>query len=148
MAESEIWVGVKDVFVTPDGGSAILFALVTDDSVELEVTVEDLVFKSASGIFDQTAVTTRISYQVTINTKEVDLADTTLANVGVNGDCTVAWTLLGKGGASGSDRTYSLNAKLMNEPGVGATDGLSATQSQLTFRGISTDGTTSPLTRP
>jgi len=143
---AQAWVGVKDVTVTPDGGDAILFAPTTDDSVALEVTTEDLVFKGASGTFDTTCITTHISYQLTINTKEVHLADSVLTNVTVNGDCTVAWTLVGKDDAT--DRTYSLNAKLMNEPGVGGTDGMSATQTEIVFRGVSDDGTTSPLTRP
>ncbi len=143
---AHVWVGIQDVTVTPDGGDAILFAPTTDDSLELEVTTEDLVFKGASGQYDTTVVTTHISYQLTINTKELHVADSVLSNVEINGDCTVAWTLIGKDDAS--NRTYSLAAKLMNEPAVGGTDGMSASTSAIVFRGVASNGTTSPLTRP
>ncbi|HUU32500.1 MAG TPA: hypothetical protein VMW48_00490 [Vicinamibacterales bacterium] len=147
MAESNAWVGVQDVTVTRDSDSdEVAFTPVTDDSIELETTVEDLVLKSAAGMYDQTVITTHISYQATLNSKELDLADE-VAAWGVGESVTVAWTLIAKGGAS-VNRTYSLAAKLMNEPSPGGTDGMSATQVQLVFRGVSTDGTTSPLTRP
>ena len=147
MSEAHVWIGIQDVTVVPDGGDTIAFKPVSDDGVELEVTVEDLVFKSASGYYDHTVVTTHISYQLTLTSKEINLTDLVNTNVGVNGNCTVAWTLVAKGGAS-ENRTYSLDAKQSNEPGATGTDGGSATSAQLVFRGIATDGTTSPLTRP
>jgi len=146
VAEAAVWVGVKDVEVHPDGQAHISLTPVTDDGVELEVTVEDIVLKAADGLYDQTVVSTHISYQLTIRTKEVHLADQ-IVSYGVNTGFTVKWTLIAAGGAS-TDREYSLDCKLMNEPNPAGNDGMNPTQCELVFRGISTDGSSTPLTRP
>jgi len=131
------FVGVRDVAFTPDGASALPVPCL--DAVEEAVTVEPIVHGNADGVYDVFARAARVSRRVTVRSK--DLA--ALAALAVNALGTLAWTLVGKGGAA--DRPLAARACVLAPVAYASGDGAQPPVGSVVLQLLSEDGVTSPI---
>ena len=147
MAETKReYVGVKDVAFTPTGGDQIVFNLIGDaDGVEDALSVTQIQHKTPSGKYPVFVHTTRIDHTVTVNTKDLDIITSNTANLAVDTEGSLTWTLIGAGLAEDADKVITSNAKIVEPTPYSGTDGDSPSQGRIAFVLLSSDGTTDPV---
>lgn len=131
------FVGVKDVSFTPDGEAARPVACL--DSLDEDVTVEEIVHPNADGVYDVFAHTTRVSRRVTLRSTDLPA----LAALAVNAEGLLAWTLVGKGGAA--DRPLAARARVLSPVAWSSGDGAEPVVGSVALRLLSTDGVAEPV---
>ena len=147
MAESQSeYIGVKDVSFTPTGGDAIVFQLVGDgDGVEDSVNVTQIRHKTPSGKYQRFVHTTLVERTVMVNTKALNIIADNAANLAVDTEGTLTYTLIGAGLESDLDKVVSSAAKIIEPTPYTGTDGDSPSQGRIGFLLTSSDGTTDPM---